>query len=207
MAVMDKTEIKARTLALFKKGLTKEVMNEIVVLNEGLIYSQINKLHLKDNDDALSEAYNAMFNAITTYDYEKDATFSSYATVCIYNSLGCLIRTMHTQFNKSITSYDKPLDEDGNLFLLDILESSDTSDGHYLSNETVKIIDKAVTDTCHKWHNNTHKDIILTWRESGYTMLQSDIAETLGITQTYVSQVINKFRKELKKKLEVYKVI
>ena len=50
--------------------------------------------------------------------------------------------------------------------------------------------------------NEKHKSIISLWRDSEYEASMVSIAKQVGVSQPYVSQVINSFKFNLRKKLE-----
>lgn len=168
--------------------------------NIGLIGTQLRRFGLTHDPDAISLAYEALYNAILTYDSDRNVKFSTYATVCIYNRLGSLVRSMKTQLNTSITSYEAPLDDNG-LTLIDVLESPLMADKEVLVECGVTTINNAVTECLKSLTNKTHRNIVDAWIQSDYKMTHTEIADLLGCSQSYVTQVIKKFRNILKNKL------
>jgi RNA polymerase sporulation-specific sigma factor len=192
---------KGRVEYLLGQSKTEDVIEELLILNFGLINKQLYKFYMTTDPEALSLAYEALYNAILTYDSTKNSKFSTYATVCIYNRLGSYVRSLNTASNLDLVSYDKMISEDG-LTLLDVLVSSNTADGTVLSDCGVDMILKCIMDCISVLQNPLHKKIVETWVKSEFKMTHERIAAELNCTQSYVSQVIKTFKNNLKKKLE-----
>jgi RNA polymerase sporulation-specific sigma factor len=179
---------------------TQSVVEELIILNMGLLNKQLSRFYLLNDPDALSYGYEALYKAIITFDTSKNIKFSTHATVCIYNRLGSYVRSLNTQIATNVVSYDTPIAED--LTMLDTFESSDTADGAALVRDGVSDIERCVAMCYGNLTNATHRKIAGRWIRSGYTMTQNAIAAELQCSQPYVNQVLRTFKKTLKKKLE-----
>lgn len=169
---------------------TKDVVNELIVLNYGLLNKQLSKFHLLNDPDALSYGYEALYNAILTYNSDRPNKFSTYASVCIYNKLGSYVRTLRAQKNNNIISYEIPV---GIGTLADLLESDIVIDDDLM----VSSIHSTLARCYHTLTNSLFKQIIKLWILSEFTMTQVHIADKLGCSQTYVSQVLKQFKYKL----------
>lgn len=192
---------KERVVELLKQPRDDENVEELIKMNYGLMRKQLKRFHLVSDPDAISIAYEALYKAIMTFEPLKNNMFSTYASVCIYNALGSYIRILKNQI-KTI-SYETPIE--GDLALIDILESNDTADGRVLVDSGISDIDKAVSEALKELSNPLHRAIVDTWVESGFTLTHVKIAEKEGCTQSYVSQIIKRFKHSLKNKLEELK--
>ena len=190
---------KARSDELLKMKKTEEVVEELVKLHGGLMGKQLKKFGLIGDPDAISFAYEALYIAILTYKHTNE--FSTYATICIYNKLGDYVRRLNTCINQNTVSYEGYLAD--NLTFLDTIPSDSTVDGELLTEDSIDTIMLLIGKCISCMRNPTHKKILRLWMESDFTLQQTEIAEQLGISQSYVSQAINMFRKNLKSKLEV----
>ena len=81
-------------------------INDKIASNVGLIFKQLNKFNLAEDPEAESIGYEALYNAILTYDQSKSVQFSTYASVCIYNALGSYVRTQNKQRQLEVISYN-----------------------------------------------------------------------------------------------------
>lgn len=185
-----------RVQELLKQPRGEENVEELLVLNYGLLVTQLRKFYMYFNPDALSLGYEALYKAVMTYDYTTNNKFSTYATVCIYNSLASYLRD---QKNKIVEiSYDVPVD---GYTLLDILESGERTDAGMDKHLTATTLERAIILALKEMTNPLHAAITELWVQSEFEMTHVKIAEVNGCTQSYVSQVIKKFRKTIKSKL------
>lgn len=178
-------------------------INDLIIKHKGLVYKQLHKFGLVDDPDAISYAFEALYNAIQSYKTDKNSKFSTYATVCIYNRLGSYVRSLNTQILQNTTSYDAPINEEG-MTMLDVLDSSAGIDDAIMLDCTINDITVCIILCMNELSNELHRKIVGTWVDSGFSMTHTNIADMLGCTQSYVSQVIKVFRYNLKKKLEEY---
>ncbi|MNU34839.1 RNA polymerase sigma-35 factor precursor [compost metagenome] len=187
---------KERVLFLLTQEKTADVLNELVQLNYGLLYKQLKKFYLINDPDAISLGYEALYKAILTFTPGKSA-FSTYATVCIYNQLGCHVRSLNTKIATNTGSYEEVAFED--LRLIDTLEAPGSVDENILSEAGIEYFHK-VFEYCLKElvRSELHKQIISLWYESNFTMTHARIAEELGCAQSYVSQTIKWFKASMK---------
>jgi RNA polymerase sporulation-specific sigma factor len=190
-----------RTKHLLSKELTDDIIEEIIKLNEGLVWKQIAKFGLLDDPEAESIGFESLLRAINTFDAEKNSRFSTYATVCIYNSLGSYVRSLNTLIRTNTISYDAPVDDKGTTHL-DTFESDFDIEDYVVGNEKVEVILDCVDACLNEMTNETQYNIVSMWRKSDYKITYREIATTLKCSQSYVSATINKFRKRLKRKLK-----
>lgn len=166
--------------------------SKLIEDNKGLLYKQLHKFNLVGDTEAISYGYEALYRAIKTYKEGKGSKFSTYATVCIYNALGSYVRKLNTVANTCVTYLDD----------LSYYASEYTADGDILQEAGVTHI-MTLVDECMSYESTkTTLDILFVWKESMFTRTHSSIAEELGCSQTYVTNVINRFRRRLKLKLE-----
>lgn len=174
--------------------------------NIGLVYKQLYRFHLSKDPNAVSIGYEALYNAILTYNDNKTACFSTYATVCIYNALGTYVRTLNKKRQLDVVSYNSiAYTEDGtNHEFVDLLASPVDVEQNFIKEEKCAMVRKAVQELYNSLSNEKHKAILVLWRDSDYTMQTIKIAERVGVSQPYVSQILGKFKRILKERLEEY---
>lgn len=181
-------------------------INDKIADNTGLIFAQLNKFNLAKDPEAESIGYEALYNAILTYDQSRKVQFSTYASVCIYNALGSYVRTLNKQRQLEVVSYNNvAFSDDGTDHeFVDFFESPTGVEEDYIRQERCRLVRQAVKEQYDKLTNEKHKSIILLWCKSGYTMTAVAIAKEVGVSQPYVSQVISNFKFKLRKRLEEY---
>lgn len=175
-------------------------VEELIRLNKRLVYKQLTKFNLLNDHEAISLGFEALFNAVTTFTPGK-SEFSTYATVCIYNRLGSYIRSINTNIHTNTVHYEEPINKEG-LRLVDILESPTRVESNILIKDEVHSVQEAFNKCYTELTNETQKSIIKTWAASNFTATHVTIAESLGCTQSYVSQTIKRFRISLKGRID-----
>ena len=153
-------------------------------------------------EDLVSIGTIGLMKAINTFKTDKNIKLATYASRCIENEI---LMYMRKNVNiKNEISIDEPLnvDWDGNeLLLSDILGSdSDIVHKNIEENEEKKMIFTAMAKL------GKREKIIINMRfglETGKEKTQKEVADILGISQSYISRlekkIINKLKKEISK--------
>ena len=152
-------------------------------------------------EDLISIGTVGLIKAINTFRADKSIKLATYASRCIENEILMYIRKNSGQ--KCEVSIDEPLsvDWDGNeLLLSDILGSdSDIVTKEMEEDEERKILRAAVSDL------SDRERIIIELRfglGSGEELTQKEVADALGISQSYISRLEKKIMSNLRKKIE-----
>ena len=153
-------------------------------------------------EDLVSIGTIGLIKAVNTFDPEKKIKLATYASRCIENEILMYLRRNTKQ--KSEISFDEPLniDWDGNeLLLSDILGTENDLIYSYLENET----DKELLGIALAKLNEREKRIMeLRFGLNGSSeKTQKEVADLLGISQSYISRlekrIINRLKKEINK--------
>lgn len=179
-------------------------IDQLIADNMGLVYSQLHRFNMTNDDNAFSFAVEALMKAAKTYDTNKGFTFATYATVCIYNALAHYLRGLNKKRQLSVVFYEDFIDGSAEIKYIDVLASPDTPETEYLKKELYAEVWKAYDRAYAALRGDTAKIIIAKWRDSDFTMLQSDIAKEVGVTQSNVSRILSAFKYRMKKELEAY---
>lgn len=142
-----------------------------------------------------------LIKAISSFNIDKNIRLATYASRCIENEILMFIRKSSSQ-RKEI-SIDEPLsvDWDGNeLLLSDVLGSeADTVTREMEEDEEKRIVREAVSDL------NVRERLIVEMRYglvSGKELTQKEVADALGISQSYISRLEKRIMERLRKKIE-----
>ncbi len=151
-------------------------------------------------EDLISIGTIGLIKAINTFNPEKNIKLATYASRCIENEILMYIRKINN--HKFEISIDEPIniDWDGNeLLLSDILGSDGDSVYSDLEiDEDRKTVKKAITEL------NDRDRLIITLRfglESGKEKTQKEVADLLGISQSYISRLEKRIIEKLKKEI------
>lgn len=198
--VLDK---KMSNEEIFKVGFDNpsimgRVRDLIYEKNTGLIHDTCKKfLNTKfDYDELLSCCQFGFVKGLNTYKIDKDTKFATYVVRIMSNEVLMQLRR-EKKHNKNISIYE-PLsgDEIGNVITLeDILNSDGKVDGILESithNDDIVMLKEIVSGMKSREQN------IINMYFNGKT--QREIADTLDISQSYVSRIIKKLILSVKKK-------
>ena len=153
-----------------------------------------------ENDDLVSIGTIGLIKAINSFRTDKNIKLATYASRCIENEILMYLR--RTARLKSEVSFDEPLNTDfeGNeLLLSDVLgTSADTVYGDIESNAEKEQLKEALK----KLTDRERKIMFLRFGlGGGEEMTQKDVADLLGISQSYISRLEKKIILRLKKDL------
>lgn len=153
-------------------------------------------------EDLISIGTIGLIKAINSYNPEKNIKLATYASRCIENEILMYLR--RNSKTKAEVSIDEPLnvDWDGNeLLLSDILGTEEDVIYKNLENE----VERKVLGNAIKKLSDREKLIVdlrfgLTSR-TGEEKTQKEVADLLGISQSYISRLEKKIMKRLKKEM------
>lgn len=197
-------EEEAALIARLDSGQDHAARNRLIEHNLRLVVYIAKKF---DNtgvgvEDLISIGTIGLIKAINTFNSGKNIKLATYASRCIENEiLMYLRRNNKTRLEVSI---DEPLnvDWDGNeLLLSDILGTDEDVISRDLEDEVErKLLKLAVS----KLNSRERKIVELRFglgREEGAEMTQKEVADYLGISQSYISRlekkIISRLRKEI----------
>lgn len=151
-------------------------------------------------EDMISIGTIGLIKAVNTFEPTKNIKLATYASRCIENEILMYLRRNNK--TKMEVSIDEPLnvDWDGNeLLLSDILGTDEDIVYKNLEDEAeIKMLNKAIG----KLSKREKLIVELRYginREDGMEMTQKEVADLLGISQSYISRLEKKIIKRLRK--------
>ena len=156
----------------------------------------------EEMEDLISIGTIGLIKAVNTFKLEKNIKLATYASRCIENEILMYLR--RTTKLKSEVSLDEPLnvDWDGNeLLLSDILGTENDVVYHRLEDE----VNRMLLYGAMKKLEPREKELMEMrfGLKSGKEMTQKEVADKLGISQSYISRlekrIISRLQKEIKK--------
>ena len=153
-------------------------------------------------EDLISIGTIGLIKSINSYDRDKNIKLATYASRCIENEILMYLRRNNK--TKMEVSIDEPLnvDWDGNeLLLSDILGTDEDVIYKDLENEVEK---KLLTKAIDKLNDRERMIVDLRFGLSsadGCEKTQKEVADMLGISQSYISRLEKKIIKRLKKEI------
>lgn len=151
-------------------------------------------------EDLISIGTIGLIKAVNTFDPDKQIKLATYASRCIENEILMFIR--RNSKLKTEISFDEPLniDWDGNeLLLSDILGTENDIIFKCLEKE----VDKELLGLAMKKLSDREKRIMKLrfGLDGGQEKTQKEVAELLGISQSYISRLEKRIIKRLKKEI------
>lgn len=153
-----------------------------------------------ENDDLISIGTIGLIKAINSFKPDKKIKLATYASRCIENEILMYLRRVSRL--KTEVSFDEPLNTDfeGNeLLLSDVLgTSAESVYGDIESNAEKEQLKEALK----KLSDRERKIMFLRFGlGGGEEMTQKDVADLLGISQSYISRLEKKIILRLKKEI------
>ena len=153
-------------------------------------------------EDLISIGTIGLIKAVNTFSPEKNIKLATYASRCIENEILMFLRKSSQLKNE--VSIDEPLntDWDGNeLLLSDILGTSEDIIYKDIEREVdIKLLKKALSTLSERERKIIHMRFGLADYEGG-EKTQKEVADCMGISQSYISRLEKKIMKRLKKEM------
>jgi len=152
-------------------------------------------------EDLVSIGTIGLIKAVNTFDPSKNIKLATYASRCIENEILMYLR--RTSKLKAEVSFDEPLntDWDGNELVLADVVGSESDVVKYIEEE----VDRALLQAALQRLTGREKKImeLRFGLNNGRERTQREVADMLGISQSYISRlekkILKKLRKEIKK--------
>ena len=195
-------EDEAKTLAMLDNDFEK-AREKLIVHNLRLVVYIAKKFESTGIgiEDLISIGTIGLIKAVNTFSVEKNIKLATYASRCIENEILMYLRKTNPQ--KMEVSIDEPLnvDWDGNeLLLSDILGTDDDTVSVNIENEEEK---RLLLEAVEKL--DEREKLIMELRfglNNRPEKTQKEVADMIGISQSYISRLEKRIIKRLKKDME-----
>ena len=154
-------------------------------------------------EDLISIGTIGLIKAINTFKMDKNIKLATYASRCIENEILMYLR--RTTKTKTEVSIDEPLNVDweGNELLLSDIPGTDVD---VIYRDIEDEVDRQLLNTAISKLNRRERDIIelrFGLKNNGIEKTQKEVADMMGISQSYISRlekkIISRLRKEIMK--------
>ena len=152
-----------------------------------------------DLEDLISIGTIGLMKAVNTFNNGKNIKLATYASRCIENEI--LMQLRRKSRMKNEVSIDEPLNKDGDgneLLLSDILGTDNDITSKRIEDE----VDKSLLKIAIEKLNKREKEIMCLRfgiDSDGIEKTQKEVADIMGISQSYISRLEKKIIKKMKK--------
>ena len=156
-------------------------------------------------EDLISIGTIGLIKGINTFKTDKNIKLATYASRCIENEILMYLRRNNK--TKLEVSIDEPLnvDWDGNELLLSVILGTDEDViSRGLENEVEKSLLKKAIEKLNKREKSIVEMRFGLNNKDGEEMTQKEVADFLGISQSYISRLEKKIMNRLKKEIVKY---
>lgn len=155
-------------------------------------------------EDLISIGTIGLSKSVNTFNIDKNIKLATYASRCIENEILMYLR--RTNKIKGEVSIDEPLNKDGDgneLLLSDILGTDPDITSRNIEDEVDKMLLRESISRL-KDREKVIMEMRFGFKDDGNEMTQKEVADKLGISQSYISRlekkIINKMKKEIMSK-------
>ena len=155
-----------------------------------------------DSEDLIQEGMIGLFKAIRNYDFGRDASFYTFAELCISRQMYSAIRASKSQKQMSLNTYislnTMPFDSDGpeNMTLADVMSSGESGDPEelFLDKERVEYLERKIEEELSDFEKQV-LDLYLTG------MSYSQIAKVLGRDDKSTDNALQRLKAKIRRLL------
>ena len=181
----------------------QEVMDYLMDKYKNLVRDKAKSMYILggDTEDLTQEGMIGLFKAVRDYDFGRDASFSTFATLCIsrqmYTAVQASGRKKHMPLNTYVSLSGEAANTDeqkGNVSLESMLQSGQLSDPEKLliDRENVEYIEQMIQSQLSSFEKQV-LDLYLTGM--GYT----EIAKVLGRDEKSTDNALSRLKSKLRK--------
>ena len=201
-------EEERQALTAFREDGDMEARNRLIEHNLRLVAHIVKKYYgsATEQEELISIGTIGLIKAVNTFNGDKNIKLATYASRCIENEILMYLRKLANR--RTEVSFDEPLntDWDGNeLLLSDVLGTDDDEVARPLEDDADRQMLMEAIDML----KPREKEIIMLrfGLPSGKEYTQKEVADMLGISQSYISRlekrIIARLKKEMMKLLQV----
>lgn len=201
-AFLSPLSLEEEKLCLERLKQGDQKAKEELILHNMRLVAHVAKKYQSNEDEAedfISIGTIGLLKAVSTFDYNYGNRFATYAIRCIENEL--LMHFRKTKRTKTEVSLFEPIgtDKEGKqIHLMEVLLVDDVDVARQMEiNRDVEIILKHMEEVL------TERELMIIQKRYGLfgekELTQREIADTLGISRSYVSRIEKKALEKLKK--------
>ena len=180
----------------FKNG-ESEILDYLMEKYKNMVRKKARTMFLigGENDDLIQEGMIGLFKAVRDYQPDKDATFQTFASICVDRQIYNAIQSSNRQKHQPLNSYVSLSEQDG--------ENEEHLGDTWVENpesiiidqENVENLEQEITTTLSPMENQVLEYYLA---GNGY----GEIAELMGKTPKSIDTALRRIRTKIKEQLE-----
>ena len=183
-------------ISRFKNG-ESEILDYLMEKYKNVVRKKARTMFLigGENDDLIQEGMIGLFKAVRDYQPDKDATFQTFASICVDRQIYNAIQSSNRQKHQPLNSYVSLSEQDG--------ENEEHLGDTWVENpesiiidqENVENLEQEITTTLSPMENQVLEYYLA---GNGY----GEIAELMGKTPKSIDNALRRIRTKIKEQLE-----
>lgn len=174
---------------IYKLNKTENDIDALLQQHKNLVYFMLTSSGQLYNQDCESAAWEALWDAVCTFDVFSKTQFSTYACTLMRNAINNELRKQALRKKRECAMFE--YGEQSNLCI-----TFDTYDV-----ENVNSIEEAFSEYLEST-SGIVRNVLLVWNASGYEATCRDIASMCKTSPSYVSRIQSGFRAYLQRKIK-----
>ena len=180
-----------------------QARNVLIERNWRLVAHIMKKYYTQtaDQEDLISIGTIGLIKGITTFDYSKGVRLATYAARCVENEILMYFRSQRkSSQDVSLSDYIESGSDGAALSLMDVV----AEEGDLLESITDREMIRTLTGAVRTYLSEQERQVIvLRYGLEGHQPLrQREVAETTGISRSYVSRIEKRALEKLRKALD-----
>ena len=186
------------------RGGEQMIMDHLLEKYKKLVKNKAKSMYIlgADSEDLIQEGMIGLFKAIRNYDFGRDASFYTFAELCISRQMYSAIRASKSQKQMSLNTYISlnivPFDSEGpeNMTLADVMSSGESGDPEelFLDKERVEYLERKIEEELSDFEKQV-LDLYLTG------MSYSQIAKVLGRDDKSTDNALQRLKAKIRRLL------
>ncbi|MBQ7918413.1 MAG: RNA polymerase sporulation sigma factor SigH [Lachnospiraceae bacterium] len=176
------------------------VMEYLMDKYKNLVRSKAGSMYIlgADKDDLIQEGMIGLFKAVRDYDLGRDASFYTFADLCIsrqmYTAVQSAGRQKHIPLNSYVSLYSETEGEDGSFFSAVEIAEQKNPESLFLDKERVEYLERRIEQELSDFEKQV-LDLYITG------MSYSQIAKVLGRDEKATDNALQRLKNKIKKML------
>lgn len=190
-------------VGLIRKEDNREAMDFLMNKYRGLVKKEARTLYMMgaDSEDIIQEGMIGLFKAIRDYSSENEATFFTFAKICIQrqlvNAVKSSTRKKHSPLNTYVSFYE-PVQESKEMSVMDTIQAAENFSNPekiLLEHEKIQKLEEGIKEKL----TELEQEVLLLFLDG---KSYDEIGECIGKSAKSVDNAVQRIRNKMKKSID-----